>query len=220
MNNVINYEDKEYASMCNKYMDYIAEHIANVEKSYYLLFEDGNKLTLDGYTDEQIAEVLSVLKEDIKNHDSSKFSDEEFYAYRAFFNPTDKEKELMNDENYYKQAEDAFGDAWKHHYTHNPHHPLFWKWVDVKEYANGVPKIIVVREFEKEPEDMTLVEILHMICDWNAMSIKFNSKVINWYLSDEGQKEKGIMSKNTVILLEQCLSILYNYKFINDENDR
>ena len=215
MNSAINYEDKGYTEACDKYIDYVTEHIANVKKSYFLLFED-NKFILDDYTDEQMAEILSALKEEIENHDASKFSDDEFYGYRAYFDPTDKEKEMMNDNDYYKKVEDDFEEAWKHHYTHNPHHPLFWKLTDIEEYDRGIPSVYTVREFMKDPEDMTLVEILHMICDWNAMSIKFNSKVITWYLSDEGQKEKGIMSKNTQILLEKCLSVLYNHKFIED----
>ena len=48
---------------------------------------------------------------------------------------------------YYKQALDAMGEGVQHHYQMNRHHP--------EHFADGV-------------DDMTLVDIIEMLCDWSA----------------------------------------------------
>lgn len=78
---------------------------------------------------------FGMFMELIKEHDESKFSEEEFepYAQKWF---GDKKETF------------EYEEAWKHHYMNNEHHPEYWL-----------------------GEDMPLIYILEMICDWGSFSI-------------------------------------------------
>ena len=52
----------------------------------------------------------------------------------------------------------AIRDAVFHHVTHNRHHP----------------------EWHPDPDEMTNVDIIEMVCDWYAMSQEFNSSIDDW----------------------------------------
>jgi hypothetical protein len=58
----------------------------------------------------------------------------------------------------------------------------------------------------KIPRDMSLRAILEMICDWEAMGLKFKSDTLNWYEND-AKDEKAAMSTNTKQIVEE---LLYN----------
>lgn len=110
-----------------KYYDYINKHIENVKKAY-------------NYIKESSPEIMSHLEipesemdEQIARHDRSKFEIEEFQPYADHFYGHDKIPE----------SDSKFQKAWKHHYTHNPHHPEYW-------------------QHNKMPYSC----ILEMICDW------------------------------------------------------
>jgi hypothetical protein len=84
---------------------YIEEHKANVSK-----FADWLKEKLPELFDEIDMDVFDDL---IKEHDESKFSEEEFEPYaQKWFNNSGKTLE--------------YEEAWKHHWTNNEHHPEFW----------------------------------------------------------------------------------------------
>ena len=94
-----------------EYMDYIEEHIGNVNKAYRLLQDDlFKRFNLNP----------REMDRRIDTHDSSKYTSLEFSGYRQYFYPDTgevKNKEL-------------FDYAWKQHYTVNDHHPEHWKYHD------------------------------------------------------------------------------------------
>jgi cytidylate kinase len=104
-----------------EYEEYIKEHIQNVRNSYN---DRKSKIQLVlGLSEGDMQE----LENRIKNHDNSKWSNDEFDAYRRHFHSvSDKEKE---------DSEEDFKKAWKHHYTVNDHHPEYWKNTDMPNIA-------------------------------------------------------------------------------------
>lgn len=96
-----------------EYEEYIKEHIQNVRNSYN---DRKSKIQLVlGLSEGDMQE----LENRIKNHDNSKWSNDEFDAYRRHFHSvSDKEKE---------DSEEDFKKALNHHYMVNDHHPEYWK---------------------------------------------------------------------------------------------
>lgn len=180
-----------------EYVDYINEHIDNVKKAYQKLFVDNSAYVINSSDDpEAMKEAIENLYQFIKVHDYSKFSEEEFEPYRVKYFPTNEEKNLDKD-----LIEKNFQEAWKHHYRENDHHPLFW--CD----DQGQPK-----------EDMSLVAILHMLCDWEAMSMKFKSSTYDWYYND-AKEERDEMTENTKKTVEKLLEILFRHDYGNTEQN-
>lgn len=94
---------KEY-----QYKKYIEEHKENIKKAFV-------ELSTCPDLDWLITEDLSCkLFERIKIHDNSKYSAEEFDAYRWFYYPANKLEKAVG--NY------VFESAWEHHYENNDHH--------------------------------------------------------------------------------------------------
>ena len=207
---------KGYDVQAKKYLDYIDEHRKNVETAFRNLFSNPVISLADSKLfsiDKNWEKYVDRLEEDIKNHDLSKYTDEEFYAYRAKYNQTEEEKARYNNDQVYQQmVDEAIKDAWDHHYRNNYHHPMFWKCVEIirlDEYGVPVevnPNYGIVKQ---DPDDMTLIAILHMICDWEAMSIKFGGKTTDWYVN-KAEDERKAMSENTRKLTKQILEYLYD----------
>ena len=61
----------------------------------------------------------------------------------------------------------------------------------------------------KEIRDMTPIAICHMICDWEAMSIKFSGSTVDWYINKADQERRD-MSENTRKLVKQIMEYLYD----------
>lgn len=194
------YEDKELIAKKKEYLDYINEHKNNVLISFQTLFQSliyrDFQLDTDLFSIDELKQAIISLRDnsDIVNHDNSKYSDEEFEFYRIKFFPTTKEKSAIStDEDISRLIDDAFEEAWKHHYESNDHHPKYWI------HNNKI-------------NDMSLSAIIHMICDWNAMSIKFKSSVLNWY-NDKAEEEKSQLSDNSKKIVEFLLHLeLLNIK--------
>ena len=148
-----------------EYLDYIANHVFNVQMAYFT-FADKLREDLN------IDDVKMNLR--IFSHDVSKYSDEEFYAYRKYFYPI----------NIQEKDEAAFNKAWEHHYTYNDHHPHYW--VVNKEALINRKNIIA--------NDMTDEAIAEMICDWIAMSVAKGTSMVKWY---SNANEKELFSSNT-----------------------
>lgn len=169
-----------------EYIDYINEHISNVKKAFEMFFVpllDKENIS-DKFSDEEFKNAIVICqKENIPYHDASKFEDEEFEPYRLNFHATNAEKNLGED--YQKWVSEIFEEAWRHHYLNNSHHPLYWKNSETNEIA-----------------DMSLEAIIEMICDWEAMSMKFKSDTIEWYNKAE---EKSQMTENTKEIVEEIL---------------
>lgn len=175
-----------------RYREYIIDHINNVKSSYELLFKpfikdvmNSDSDFLSNYSNHEVIEACRLAKENIEYHDRSKYFEEEFDGYRYRYFPTYRERTDAKYEEKVKEIEDK---AWTHHYTHNPHHP---------EY------------FGKE-RDMPLEYIIEMICDWQAMSIHFNSSMREWWKEHTDSKHKVMTDKtfNTVVELLDKLVVL------------
>lgn len=165
----------------NEYYCYIKKHINNVREAWHRYFErflTDDFATIDLVSKEDFINAIKQARINIEHHDDTKFLDDEFDAYRAKWYPTAKELELYNDEIQKQIMEDAYEAAWKHHYTHNPHHPKYW----VNE--DGTIR------------DMELAYIIEMICDWQAVSFMFNDNTLSWY-ENEAIDEKECFSANT-----------------------
>ena len=100
--NAINEGGADYQK---EYLEYINSHKARVgEFSKWLLSSCPD--LFEGVDEE-------VFKDLIKEHDESKFSEEEFEAYAQYFYGS-KDNDL------------EFEEAWKHHWMNNEHHPEYW----------------------------------------------------------------------------------------------
>ena len=104
--------------------------------------------TLD--TTKHVKQVMNNLTEfsvDLLNrgkvHDLSKLQEPE----KTGFDNAMAIKDIVYDSLEYRQSLEQLQETLKHHYEHNSHHP--------QHYANGI-------------EDMTLMDIVEMYCDWQA----------------------------------------------------
>lgn len=88
--------------------------------------------------------IITNLMHRGENHDNSKFEEPELSVFAA---QTSKLSSVQYGSSEYKQLLEDVKPAILHHYSRNSHHPEFHK--------NGI-------------EDMDLVDILEMLCDWNA----------------------------------------------------
>ncbi len=91
-------------------------------------------------------EIAKELTERGKNHDKSKLED---FEKPYFDESTPKLKNLEYGTKEYKESLDHIKPALDHHYKENRHHPEYFK--------NGV-------------DDMDLIDLTEMICDWIAAS--------------------------------------------------
>lgn len=114
----------------------------------------------------------------IETHDQSKYSADEFYGYRQYFYPRDGAKKV----------ESAFNQAWNYHQNHNPHHWEYWLM-----YEDD--KLIAL--------EMPFHYIIEMLCDWTAMSYKFNDDPYEFYLK---KKDSMLLAENTKTCLEKYIS--------------
>ena len=169
-----------------EYMEYIRNHINNVIKVFEDMVENINKFDNKGYDD--IVEAIKEAEYEgfVYRHDDSKYSDEEFNAYRRYWHSiNDQEKE---------DSKEDFENAWKHHYTVNPHHPEYW-------LKNNVP------------QPMELKYIVEMACDWIAMCMVKGGTAIQYYLDNKEEKQK-VIHQDSIEILEK---ILYTYYDIEKE---
>lgn len=189
-------EGREVLAKEQEYFEYIQEHRNNVKKMYEELFvQDMGVLQTENISRSEFKQAILSIKEGVENHDSSKFSNEEFEGYRIKYYPTEREQRLINEDQLYADTVQKNIDvAWLHHQANNDHHPSFWCLDENKEF--------------KDPKDMTLGSIIHMICDWEAMSYYFKQDTMEWY--SHAEKEKGYMTFQTKMYVEEILGLIYN----------
>ena len=92
--------------------------------------------------------VIVNLDERIKNHDRSKLVSPEKEMFDEF-TPKLKDSTYGSDE--YKGYLVSMGEALKHHYENNSHHP--------EHYVNGI-------------DGMSLLDLIEMFCDWQAATLR------------------------------------------------
>lgn len=171
------------------YIGYLTNHIANVKKAYEILFLPllTQNIVCDDalFSAEDFKYAILAIKNDIEHHDESKWGNEEWEPYRMHWNPTDEEK--LRDEIYQAEVEEAYNNAWKHHYENNDHHPKFWY-----DFENNVAR------------DMSLGAIIHMLCDWESFSINSGKGTVKWWIN-RSEEERKFISPKTVSILEYIL---------------
>jgi hypothetical protein len=108
-------------------------------------------------TRKHIARVNELLHLMIKGlldrgvaHDASKLREPEAEVYERF---TQRLSDLKYGSQEYKDCLEEMKPALDHHYARNRHHP--------QHFPNGV-------------EDMTLIDVVEMVCDWKASSEQQN----------------------------------------------
>ena len=174
-----------------EYLDYIKEHIEFVKKAYVIYFVPLLDKTCisNMISDSELKDAIEKLSLTIETHDASKFSDAEFDGYRAKYYPTQKE---ASDPEMQEALADRYERCWVHHYTTNWHHPEYW-----------------YNQETKTAKDMPLIAIVEMICDWEAMGMKFNNIALSWWEKDpEGKAEKEkIMTSKSIQIAEE---LMYN----------
>lgn len=104
---------QELINKTREYLDYVERHFHNVKKAW-----DELNTKCDGHGFNWLYDdfIWHCINENIKIHDKSKLSKEEFCQYRQFFYPTkDEEKDKTQ-----------FNKAWENHLKLNAHHWQNW----------------------------------------------------------------------------------------------
>ena len=176
-----------------EYINYINDHVSNVIEAFNRIFlpylDNSNDITtFNTVSYEDLINAIKMKADTIKDHDASKYGNEEFVPYRMHWYPTSVEKSLSNDER--KSIEDEYNEAVEHHYKNNPHHQKYWKNEDGSF------------------RDMDLGSIIEMICDWEAMSKHFGQNTWEWYSSDDAEHERNNMTPKTKAIVEELLQKL------------
>lgn len=144
-------------------------------------------LMIDDIVERFAGTNIIKLKRRIKEHDLSKYSTEEFEPYRQKFFPC--EGETPNEE--------LFKKAWEHHYQVNDHHPEYW----IKD---------------GKVQEMSTYALIEMLCDWVAMSIKFNNCPSKWF-EDSIKKKKLVLHESTELIVRMNINMLDN-AWLNSES--
>lgn len=147
-----------------EYTDYVVAHKERVTEFADWLKENCPEI-FDGVD-------LEAFDDIIKEHDESKYSKEEFEPYAQHFYG-DKKNDF------------EFGEAWKHHWLNNEHHPEFWL-----------------------GEDMPYIYILEMICDWGSFGVASGNlrELSDFYYNKAKDDEEKNLSDNTKIIIEEILN--------------
>ena len=140
-------------------LEVIKLKIKNAGLEWYVMYYSLNdnkikRVNILGYN------FAKELAKQIKHHDESKWSEDEFDAYRANYNPINDQEKIDNEAN--------FQAAWYNHFQNNPHH---WQhWLNEKG--------------ELEPlkgKDEVKKAYIEMICDWQAMGYVFGDTAYQYY---------------------------------------
>ncbi len=169
------------------YIAYIDEHRKNVNTAF-ISFGKIICLALS-----MVHGEYDVLRRYVKNHDASKYSEEEFSGYRQWFYPEkDKEKDSI-----------LFKKAWEHHYKNNPHH---WEYF----LENGTAK------------EMSKLNIAEMLLDWIAMSMKFKNNPADWYKENKDRivLHKETRSQVELTLAILASQSVYPFKLKKNKSGR
>lgn len=105
----MNKQTTEIIKKTREYLDYIEEHVLNVQKAWSELQSKCKDMSFisDDY-------IWALIDDYVKEHDLSKLSEQEFIQYRKSFYPLDNEPKF------------DMSEAWEHHKENNPHHWENW----------------------------------------------------------------------------------------------
>jgi len=126
--------------------------------------------------------VVDLLKRGEK-HDQTKLESPEVELFTEY---TPKLAGSTYGSSEYEGFRKAMGPALQHHYANNSHHPEHW--------ANGV-------------NDMSLLDIMEMLCDWKAASERHNDGNIR--KSIKINADRFGLSPQLVLILENTADLLF-----------
>ncbi|MGN0992854.1 MAG: DUF5662 family protein [Bacilli bacterium] len=159
-----------------EYKKYIEQHREYIKDAF---IEVSTCPDLDWIINQDIS---CKLFERIQKHDLSKYSKEEFDAYRRYYHPISKEEK--------NNAKQDFDKAWEHHWKNNDHH---WQ----------------CRQNDTTFTEETKLAILENVCDWLAMGYKFHDRPIQYY---NKHKQEIILPIEQKELLEKIICDLEKTK--------
>jgi hypothetical protein len=160
-------------SRLDKYMNEAEENFVPTPEMFDFFAERTHRhLTNVKVCLERMQEIYPALHaqlaERITTHDQTKFQAEEHIAYvhLTWFH------KMRNEGKAYKypspEVEAAVQNATRHHIASNRHHP----------------------EYHGDLNDMTKVDLIEMVCDWEAMSIELGGNTKEWADTNVGTKWK------------------------------
>ena len=167
----------------SQYDTYLTRHINGVKTAFNWLLIKIPEI-FEGYDAEYIGTHF------IRNHDDSKYSEEEYEAYCDYF--------------YDKRTDDvkqAFNLAWLHHQNNNPHHWQYW--------------LLQKDDGTVDPMPMDYENIIEMICDWWSFSWVSDNllEIFNWYEKNESDM---ILNPETECTVKHILNLIKTK--LEDEN--
>ena len=176
----------------DEYLEYINEHRYNVQRAWDII------KTIDN---PYIQNNIDEISENIKNHDASKYSGEEFEWYRKKYYP-------INDEEA-NEVMDKIQDVFKLHYSRNPHHWEFW--------LNEDGDLDNSKHSSDEIDEDIMIAYIEMLCDWASFGFKKDNprEVRDWYISN---KPKMTLWPKEQEILEEILKE-YISKFPEEESE-
>ena len=131
-----------------------------------------------------IGEIIKELIDRMNEHDDTKLQDPEVTLFDEF---TPKLAGCTYDSEEYREFLKKMKPALDHHYAHNRHHP--------EHFPNGV-------------KDMDLIDLIEMLCDWKAASLRHtNGNILKSIEINQDKfeytKELSEIFRNTVKRFEQ-----------------
>ena len=162
--------------MSIEYDYYLQNHKENVRRG--LMWLQNNLPDIFNNRDVDFGEISN-------GHDYSKYNDEEYQAYDAYFYGGNRSYHVVQD----------FNRAWLRHIHRNPHH---WQhWVLINDNPDEGEIII----------EMPYHYVIEMICDWWAFSwaqAKLD-EIFSWY---DKHKDYMKLHENTRKEVEHILSLI------------
>ena len=135
---------------------------------------------------ERVRNLLNICVKELldrgEKHDQSKLEHPEVALFTEY---TPKLKDCTYNSEEYKGYLKAMKPALDHHYAKNSHHPEFFK--------SGI-------------DDMSLIDILEMLCDWKAASERNNDGNIRKSIEINADRFK--MSPQLVKILENTVDLI------------
>lgn len=116
-----------------------------------------------------------------ENHDKTKLDNPELDLFAEY---TPKLAACTYGSDEYKENLDAIKVALEHHYANNRHHP--------EHFKNGI-------------NDMTLIDLIEMFCDWKAASERHNDGNIRKSIEINGKRFN--MSDQLIKIFENSVEI-------------
>lgn len=161
----------------NEYRKYISDHQQNVKKAWHEVWNKcQNIIIMKHHTELSVDRIKEKYKDQIDRHDQSKYSKEEFDAYRRYyFSINDEEKE---------GAKQDYESSLQHHYDYNPHHWNYW-----------------LHDVDAMPYEY----VVEMVCDWQAMGYKFKNTAHEYYIKNKDNIVLGSKQKEWLEELLQAL---------------